>query len=140
MGKIIEQLVTSNDVNLKNEAIHIMAECCELGMDGATYLDMQHKLKETIGNCHYDEDMAILRLHLNKNVHCKKAALDNYIHAEHYDINQWDFVVLWAEMENIHGEKIRKWFPKIQEIDFEAKILDECISFLESDKTPFCDL
>lgn len=140
MEKIIEQLVTSNDVNLKNEAIHIMAECSELGMDGATYLDMQQKLKGIIKDCHYDEDMAILYLHLNKNIHCKEAALDNYIHAEHYDINRWDFVVLWAEMVKRHGDKIRKWFPKIQEIDFEAKILDECISFLESGKTPFCDL
>lgn len=140
MEKIIKQIMTSNDSKTKNKAIRIMSECCELGMDGATYLDMTHRLKDAIGDCHYDEDMAMLRLYLDKNVHCKEAALDNYIYVEEYDINRWDFVVLWEAMTKLHGEKIRKWFPKIQEIDFESKILDECISFLESGKTPFHDL
>ena len=48
--------------------------------------------------------------------------------------------MLCGEMFNRNATKIRSWFPNIREIDFEKKIFDECISFLESGQMPFYDL
>ena len=36
--------------------------------------------------------------------------------------------------------KIKKWFPKINTYNYEQKIFDECISFLESGRLPYYDL
>ena len=56
---------------------------------------------------------------------------------------EWEDVVryiLVREMTNLHTEKIRKWFPGINQIDMERKIFDECVSFLEKGKLPYYDL
>ena len=36
--------------------------------------------------------------------------------------------------------KIKKWFPKINALDYERKIFDECVSFLENGGIPYYDL
>ena len=36
--------------------------------------------------------------------------------------------------------KIKKWFPKINALDYERKIFDECISFLDNVGLPYHDL
>lgn len=39
-----------------------------------------------------------------------------------------------------NDEKIKKWFPKINALDYERKIFDECISFLDNGGLPYHDL
>ena len=51
-----------------------------------------------------------------------------------------DWCVLWGEMVKRNDVKIKKWFQKISELDFERKIFDECISFLNSGELPYYDL
>lgn len=140
MEKLIKQIIACGSENIKDNVIRIMAECCELGLDGATYLELKRRLKTEFNDCHYDEDMAELYLSLNKLDSCKDFALDNYHNVVGYDINRWDFVVLWATMIKLHEEKIRQWYPHIQDIDFERKILDECINFLRLGLKPFFDI
>lgn len=53
-------------------------------------------------------------------------------------INDW--CVLWGEMVKRNAGKIKKWFPKTNTLDFERKIFDECISFLENGRMPYYDL
>ena len=45
-----------------------------------------------------------------------------------------------GEMVKRNAGKIKKWFPKINTIDFERKIFDECVSFLENGGMPYYDL
>ncbi len=45
-----------------------------------------------------------------------------------------------AEMVKRNNEKIKKWFPKINALDYERKIFDECISFLNNGGLPYHDL
>lgn len=45
-----------------------------------------------------------------------------------------------GEMVKRNDAKIKKWFPKINTYNYEQKIFDECISFLESDRLPYYDL
>lgn len=37
-------------------------------------------------------------------------------------------------------KKSKKWFPKINTYDYEHKIFDECISFLNNGELPYHDL
>lgn len=53
-------------------------------------------------------------------------------------INDW--CVLWGEMVKQNDKKIKKWFPKINTLDYEQKIFDECISFLNNGGLPYYDL
>lgn len=43
-------------------------------------------------------------------------------------------------MTKRNAGKIKKWFPKINTLDFERKIFDECVSFLENGGMPYYDL
>lgn len=45
-----------------------------------------------------------------------------------------------ADEQQRNGEKIKKWFPKINALDYERKIFDECISFLNNGGLPYHDL
>ena len=51
-----------------------------------------------------------------------------------------DWTVLWGEMVNQNESKIKKWFPEIKTIDYEYKIFDECVSFLDNKNLPYSDL
>lgn len=141
MKKIFQDAIECKEELVKNNIIRIMAECCELDMNPASFLDMERQINSELGICHFDEDMALLYLKITNSVHCKEIALDYYIEVpDGYDLNKWDFCVLWAEMEKKHGEKIHAWFPKISQLDFERKILDECFSFLKNGGVPFRDI
>lgn len=141
MKEIFQRAIECKDEQVKNNLICIMGECCELGMNPISLLDMERQINSELGDCHFNEDMALLYLKITDSVHCKEPALDNYAEvAGKYDLSKWDFCVLWSEMEKQHGEKIRVWFPKINQIDFEWKILDECINFLENGGVPFRDI
>lgn len=140
MKRIFEQVVSCDDQQVKNNVIRILADSCEIGMNGEAFLETLREVKSELGECSYDEDMAMLHLCLIKNVHCKEAAISNYSSIKDTNISCWDFVVLWGEMVKRHGEKIRRWFPHIKELDFEQKTLDECKNYLSSGKKPFYDL
>lgn len=141
MKEIFQKAIDCKDIQVKNNIIRIMEEYCELGMNAAQLLDMEREINSELGDCHFNKDMAILYLKITNSINCKEPAIDNFIEVtDRYDVNKWDFCVLWAKMEKNHGEKIRAWFPKISQIDFEGKILDECISFLKNGGIPFRDI
>lgn len=141
MREVFKKAIECEDGQVKNNIIRIMAECCVTGINAAALLDMEREINSELDDCHFNEDMALLYLKITNSIHCKESALDYYIEvSDTYDLNKWDFCVLWAEMEKKHGEKIRTWFPKINQIDFEWKLLDECISFLKNGGIPFRDI
>ena len=53
-------------------------------------------------------------------------------------INDW--FVLLGEMVKRNDGKIKKWIQKINTYNYEQKIFDECISFLESGRLPCYEL
>ena len=70
----------------------------------------------------------------------KDVAKDYWNEVKNDKINLEDWCVLWGEMVKRNGEKIKKWFPKINALDYERKIFDECISFLNNGGLPYHDL
>lgn len=93
-----------------------------------------------VDDCHYDEEMAKMHLCLIGNLHGMDVAKDYFHEVKDKKVNIWDWCVLWGEMVRRHGHKIRKWFPNIREMDFERKVFDECIAFLDNGKLPYFDL
>lgn len=140
MKEIFKKILESDDMNELRNCIRIMAENEEIGMSDKVMLCNLLQLRGEADSCNYDEDTAKLHLCIIGKIGCVEAARVNYNKVECKSINEWDFVVLWAEMERIHGEKIKKWFPNIREMDFESKVLDECESFLNAGKLPYYDL
>ena len=117
-----------------------MADCCEVGMNDSVMLDMMKQVKGEIGACHYDEEMADMHLCLIGQLHTKDVAKDYWHEVKNDNINLEDWCVLWGEMVKRNDAKIKKWFPKINTYNYEQKIFDECISFLESGRLPYYDL
>ena len=140
MKKVFERVLACDDIQAVKNVVSIMAESCDIGMNDSCALEMMKQVQGEIGACHYDEEMAKMHLCLICNIHCIDAAKDFFCKVKNDKINVWDWCVLWGEMVNRNSTKIRSWFPNIREIDFEKKIFDECISFLESGQMPFYDL
>lgn len=93
-----------------------------------------------IGSCHYNEEMSDMHLCLIGQLHTKDVAKDYWHEVKNDNINLEDWCVLWGEMVRCNDAKIKKWFPKINTYNYEQKIFDECISFLESGRLPYYDL
>lgn len=140
MKEIFKKILSSDDVDELRNCIKIMVENEEIGMGDKAMLNNLLQLRGEVDGCNYDEDTAKLHLCIIGKVGCIEPARANYNKIECGSINEWDFVVLWAEMERIHGDKIKKWFPNIRAIGFESKILDECVFFLNAGKLPYYDL
>ena len=140
MKKVFERVLACDDMQVVRNCVSIIADNCEIGMNDGTMLETMKQVQGEIGACHYDEEMAKMHLCLIGNIHCIDAAKDFFCKVKNDKINVWDWCVLWGEMVNRNATKIRSWFPNIREIDFEKKIFDECISFLESGQMPFYDL
>ena len=70
----------------------------------------------------------------------KDVAKDYWHEVKNDNITINDWCVLWGEMTKRNAGKIKKWFPKINTLDFERKIFDECVSFLENGGMPYYDL
>ena len=109
-------------------------------MNDSIMLDMMKQVHGEIGECHFDEEMADIHLCLIGQLHTKDVAKDYWNEVKNDNINLDDWCVLWGEMVKRNDGKIKKWFPKISAIDFEIKIFDECISFLNSGELPYYDL
>lgn len=140
MKEIFKRILSSDDVDELRNCIKIMAENEEIGMDDKAMLNNLLQLRGEVDTCNFDEDTAKLHLCVIGKIDCIEAARVNYQKVKYDRVEEWDFVVLWAEMVRMHEKKIRKWFPDIREVTFEEKILDECVSFLESGKLPYYDL
>ena len=84
--------------------------------------------------------MADMHLCLIGQLHTKDVAKDYWHEVKNDNINLEDWCVLWGEMVKRNDEKIKKWFPKINALDYERKIFDECISFLNNGELPYNDL
>lgn len=89
---------------------------------------------------HFDEEMADLHLCLINQLYTKDVAKDYWHEVKNDNITINDWCVLWGEMVKRNDEKIKKWFPKINALDYERKIFDECISFLNNGELPYQDL
>lgn len=140
MKKIFKAILDCKDIVAVKNCVTIMAENIELGMSDRVLLDTLMQLRGEVGSCNFDEDTARLHLCIIGGLDCIDTAMTNFCKIKNDRISEWDFVVLWAEMIKANGKKIRKWFPRIREIDFDEKILDECVSFLGSGKLPYYDL
>ena len=117
-----------------------MAELSEIGMNNETMLDALKQVKGEFSDCNYDEEMARLHLCLIGQLDTIDQAKDYWNEVNNSRINIHDWCVLWGEMVRRHGDKIKKWFPKISIMDFERKIFDECISFLDNGELPYYNL
>ena len=140
MKKVFEDILASNDIQTIKNCVTIMADCCEVGMKDSVILDMMKQVNGEIGACHYDEEMADMHLCLIGQLHTKDIAKDYWHEVKNDNINLEDWCVLWGEMVKRNDEKIKKWFPKINALDYERKIFDECISFLNNCGLPYHDL
>lgn len=109
-------------------------------MNDSVMLDMMKQVQGEIGACHYNEEMADMHLCLIGQLHTKDVAKDYWHEVKNDNINLEDWCVLWGEMVKRNDAKIKKWFPKINTYNYEQKIFDECISFLESGRLPYYDL
>jgi hypothetical protein len=140
MKNVFENILSCNDTQVIKNCFAIMADCCEVGMNDSVMLDMMKQVQGEVAKCHYDEEMADLHLCLIGQLHTKDVAKDYWHEVKNDNINLDDWCVLWGEMVKRNDGKIKKWFPKISALDFERKIFDECISFLNSGELPYYDL
>lgn len=109
-------------------------------MNDSVTLDMMKQVQGEIDACHYDEEMVDMHLCLIGQLHTKDVAKDYWHEVKNDNITINDWCVLWGEMVKRNDAKIKKWFPKINTYNYEQKIFDECISFLESGRLPYYDL
>ena len=140
MKKVFENILESNDIQTIKNCVTIIADCCEVGMNDSVMLDMMKQVQGEIGEFHFDEEMADMHLCLIGQLHTKDIAKDYWHEVKNDNINLEDWCVLWGEMVKRNDEKIKKWFPKINALDYERKIFDECISFLNNGELPYNDL
>lgn len=140
MKKVFDKILNCNDVDVLKNCITIMAENEEIGMNDRVMLDNLLQLRGEVDSCNFDEETAKLHLCIIGEIGCIESARVNFHKVQYARVNEWDFCVLWGEMIRFHGDKIKKWFPGIGEIDFEDKILEECKVFLNSGKLPYYDL
>lgn len=140
MKQVFDKILECQDVDVLKNCITIMAENVELGMNDKVMLDTLMQLRGEVDSCNFDEETAKLHLCLIDKIECVEAARVNFHKVQYDRLNEWDFCVLWGEMINLHGDKIKRWFPNISEICFEQKILDECKTFLDNGKLPYYDL
>ena len=140
MKKVFENILASNDIEAIKNCVVTMADCCEVGMNDGVMLDMMKQVQSEIGECNFDEEMADMHLCLIGQLHTKDIAKDYWHEVKNDNINLEDWCVLWGEMVKRNAEKIKKWFPKINALDYERKIFDECISFLNNGELPYNDL
>lgn len=140
MKKVFEDIIASNDMQAIKNCVAIMADCCEVEMNDSVMLDVMKQVQGEIGACHYNEEMADMHLCLIGQLHTKDVAKDYWHEVKNDNINLEDWCVLWGEMVKRNDAKIKKWFPKINTYNYEQKIFDECISFLESGRLPYYDL
>lgn len=140
MKKVFENILASNDIQAIKNCVAIMAECSEVGMTDGVMLDMMKQVQCESGECHFDEEMADIHLCLINQLHTKDIAKDYWHEVKNDNITINDWCVLWGEMVKQNDKKIKKWFPKINALDYERKIFDECISFLNNGELPYHDL
>lgn len=126
------------DKDVMCNAISILADMCERKLCKRDLLSIMKSLKTEVEDGCYNEEMADLHLSIIGQLENKDIAKDYFNISNGIGIHDW--CVLWGEMENRHGDKIRKWFPNIQTIDYEKKIEDECINWLRHKNIPFYDL
>ena len=140
MKKVFERVLACNDMQVVRNCVSIIADNCEIGMNDGTMLETMKQVQGEIGACHYDEEMAKMHLCLIGQLHTADVAKDYWHEVDNDKITIPDWLVLWGEMVKRNDAKIKKWFPKCSTLDFEKKILDECVSFLGSGQMPFYDL
>lgn len=140
MKEVFKRLVACNDITTIKNCVLIIAENDEARPDDAITLETMMQIQSELDSCCFDEEMAKIHLQLIGQLYTMDVAKDYWIEANTDKITIWDWCVLWGEMTKQHSEKIKKWFPSIQDIDFERKIFDECVNFLTVGKRPFHDL
>ena len=140
MKKVFENVMSCEDMQESKACLQIMIESCEIGMNNSAMLEMMKQIQGELSCCNYDEEMADMHLCLIGQLHTKDVANDYWHEVKNDKINISDWCVLWGEMVNRNDAKIRKRFPKINTYNYEQKIFDECISFLESGRLPYYDL
>lgn len=143
MKKVFEKIMQCEDMDAIKNCISLLAEQCEIGMNNECLLETLKAVQGEIDGCHYDEEIAKLHLCLIDKLSTIDEAKD-YWHkidkGSELQINIWDWCVLWGEMDRQNKSKIYKWFPNIRKVDYEEKIFDECLSFLDSNKHPYNDI
>lgn len=141
MKKVFLKVIESNDIDVVKNCFSIIAESSEIGMNDECLLETMKAIEGEVDTCHYDEDMTKIHLCLIGELSTMDDAKDYWQDVkDNYNINIWDWCVLWGEMKKQNEKKIKEWFPNIRAIDFEKKIYEECLTFLRNNKTPYDDI
>lgn len=140
MKEIIKKILSCDDINVVKNCVMIMADNEEIGMSDKVNLDNLLQLRGEVDSCNFDEDTAKLHLCIIGFPHAVDIAKDYWNKVKNTKINIWDWCVLWGEMDRRNGSKIRKWFPTLRGTDYEKKVFDECLSFLDNGNLPYYDL
>lgn len=140
MKQVFKKILCCDDIQVIKNCVNILSEYTEIGMNDSCMLGMLKQLQGEVSDCHYDEETADLHLCLIKQLHTKDVAKDFWYKINNNKITLQDWTVLWGEMVNQNESKIKKWFPGIKTIDYEYKIFDECVSFLDNKNLPYSDL
>ena len=140
MKELLDSVVMCNDIDVLKNVISIMSEYCYDVPCDRRKIDMIKSVKSELGVTNYDDEL--MRMHLALIGELKEAdyAKDDYPIDNNYGININDWCVLWGEVCRKHSSVIHKWFPRISRIDYESRVKDLCIAFLEDGKRPFFDL
>lgn len=140
MKRIFNEILKCNDIQTIKNCVSIIAESVEIGMNDGCLLEMLKSLQGEISTCNYDEETADLHLCLINQLHTKDVAKDYWSDDIDTIINQYDWYVLWGEMIKRNEAKIKKWFPGIKLIDYERKICEECLNFIDNNGLPYHNL
>lgn len=139
MKELMKEIAGCEDVVVLKNVIAIMSDTCATSVSGPSKLDMMKKIKSEIGECCFSNEMARLHLGLIGKAHTIDDA-DKYLdQCQDFEINTFDWYVLWGEMVKRNEKKIKKWFPHINKEKFCEKICDECLTAIDGGLIPFHD-
>lgn len=140
MEELQKEVLSCEDLDSVRNVIRTMFEHTVIGMNDACALEMYKEIKSEVSDCHYDDEMANLHLCLIGQLHTADVAKDYWHEVKSDKITLADWIVLWGEMVRRNDAKIRSWFPNARKSDYERKVFDECVSFLDNGELPFYDL
>lgn len=132
--ELTNEIMSCEDIDIVKNCLVITTEACEQHLNKKELLGLMKEIKSEVSGCHYTKEMAQMHLKAIGELPVMDVAKDYWYKVDGggYRINIYDWCVLWGEMERMHCEKIHRWFGNLQDIDYEAKVYDECIAYLDT--------
>ncbi len=138
MKQIIKNIDKCNDTNALKNVSSLLCEYIDGLPCNEGKLELMKNVASEITGCSYDEELSNMHLCLIGKIHTVAEA--DFMWKGENNISRYDWRVLWGEMERIHEEKIKRWFPKHSKMDMREKIYDECVTFLKAGLSPWHDI